>query len=521
MSSVQAVIAALNQQSAINNCPQPTSRLSRSRPDISSIKNKFESTSTPKRSSNIEKSIIKERTSSLNRVSLPPSPLSSSASPYRSERSPLSNGRYSRTDVSTGVKNDSKIESLKKQLEQVTLERDTLKRQISDEKLTSTLTPPITPFWFDMDDHNEDKQYQEDYDDMMIDYHHQFFVKMQEQQQVKSLQSQLAACEIGTHWMINKYLGELEQERLYTKSLNAIVKNQEELINAVEISTSRPSSIMSTSYHQQQQTFLLQSQVEIQRMELEDKQEMLNIMADEREIMLKKINQLTQQLQSDSVITQQQQQMESGSRRQRNHPRTVSSSSSCSTSSYETTISSSTLSISDWVQLHDRQHQSTPLSISLTKSSPSSRPYSPPQTPPPKERLPPLPTSGSILSSTSSFSTIASVATTTSSPRSTFILAPSSPMPPSTPSSLALSSSASSINSQSSLSSLSSSSSGDIHGLLAHQKSLQDVRTLNDHHYQHYQHHHGYTSGDPSFYSDKRVIRQKSFWKGWKQRLSN
>ncbi|ORZ13239.1 hypothetical protein BCR42DRAFT_419478 [Absidia repens] len=520
MSSVQAVIAALNQQNNQNDPRQPSNRQSKSNHDVASIRDRFGASPNATTEFKIHRSSHMEKrgttTATVNRPA-------SSLVPLRHD---------SLMDSTTRTKinhQQATKQQLVERLERMNMEINQLKQQLYDNAIDTPNTrtcelpetemptlPPACFIWFDVDDDSMDNNSniegdnlsssEIDYDDVIADYNRHIFTQGQQQQNINTLQRQLAACEIGTQWMMNKYLGELELERLHTRSLDTIVQNQEDLINIME---SKPIEPVDTA-HQEQQTFLLHSQLELQRMELDDKQEMINLMADERDILVNKIKRLSQQLHQQQYYINQTPQhcaVESMEKRSKNHPRSPSSSSTCSTSSYNTTVSSTSTSCLDWVNINGiQQHnQSTYLLSSFSKHpTAAGNLYSPPQTPPPREKLPPLPTS----SSSSSVTTTPNL-----SPRSTLVSA--------TPS---LSSSLATLESSSSLS---SSTTSDYQGSLSHQSSMPDIRSYHDQQYhRRTTYHHRRDSGDPALGSpvgrhEKGAIRQKSFWKGWRQRLSS
>ncbi|SAL95724.1 hypothetical protein [Absidia glauca] len=478
MSNVQAVIAALNQQSNATNGASPTSnRRSKQGPDIASLRSQFGSSSAhkpPKRSSQVEANPATPR--------------------QRLSSSPI----------------DATKASLIEQLEKVTTERDQLKGRLdgrmidsapespacvsSTKKEISTLPPDSSSFcWFDVNDidsgntcsaqqHLTDDHTNEE--DIINTYNQRVSTQNQQEQQILTLQQQLAACDIGTQWMMNKYVGELERTRLHTNLLVSIVKNQEKLINAMENNNSKPISLSS----QEQQIVLLQSQLELQRMELDDKEDLITLMAEERDILAQKVKQLTYQMLYTTPSSPHHPPIE-GERQHRNHPRTSSSSSTGSSlSSYTTNTSLSTLSLVDWISVNNIQQQynsqSAPL-MTTSMAKPPSKSVSPPQTPPPKQKLPLLPSSSSSSSSSSWSSEL--------SPRSTLVLTPSSS--PGLPSFERL-------------------PSLDYQDSLLHKKSMPDMLPLQDYHHQ-------YTLGYSGFEeSGKGLGRQKSFWKGWRNRLS-
>ncbi|CAO3628339.1 unnamed protein product [Cunninghamella blakesleeana] len=517
--SVQAVIAQLNQQSNSTdiqpNFKRSSSRLnstfltnnnnnnnnsnSNSKNELASIRNRFNinnnNNSINNNNSNNKNSneFLKKAASSLKEVN-------------------NNNNKYIRSSekVLNTESKDLPLEKMKTQLEKITLERDSLKQQLTYCHLNHTSTPCDSgltlshdPLWFEIEDEKKDEDHYED----VITQYYQSCSNHQYRQQIDQLKRQLAACEIGTQWMMGKYLGELERERLHTKSLKTIVQSQETLINTMEnnykhTSSSSSSSSASTTlsnsfstnsmnsihsslssshnnHHYQQQYFLLRSQVDLQKMELDDKQDMIHMLMDEREFLLRKLNN--------------------------------NKSPSCSSMKRRSRVISTSSSLSsDSTNIIQQQHQQLPYHI-LTSSSSPIRPYSPPQTPPPFDRLPALPTSTSISSTLSSTSTTPMTMTPPSSQRPSMITFDHKPIVHEYE------------NDQDHVDHV------DHHlqhpqrySSLLHKSSMPDIRSI------HYSALNSprtslgsHPSMDPYLLSKKSLSRQRSFWKGWKQRLSN
>ncbi|KAG2236386.1 hypothetical protein BDF21DRAFT_431052 [Thamnidium elegans] len=86
-------------------------------------------------------------------------------------------------------------------------------------------------------------------------------------------------CDRGIQMTIMKYVTDLETQRLEVKALKQVVKKQDELITKLEIKLSIESS-----------DELLQEQVQLQKIELDNKRELLSQLLNEREDLLRRIN---------------------------------------------------------------------------------------------------------------------------------------------------------------------------------------------------------------------------------------
>ncbi|KAI9020215.1 hypothetical protein CLU79DRAFT_719990 [Phycomyces nitens] len=122
-------------------------------------------------------------------------------------------------------------------------------------------------------------------------------------QEIARLTEQLLACDRGVQMTVEKYVTELEKERLETKALSEVVKKQEELIVRLEnklqgmppvkeLSSSAVSKELQDPIKRISQVStgnedLLREQVELQRIEIEDKQEMLTHLLTERNSLLR------------------------------------------------------------------------------------------------------------------------------------------------------------------------------------------------------------------------------------------
>ncbi|KAI7848801.1 hypothetical protein BDC45DRAFT_522345 [Circinella umbellata] len=127
------------------------------------------------------------------------------------------------------------------------------------------------------------------------------------EEKIAFLTEQLRAADQGTKIAVQHYLSELEQERLRTKTLQEVLKKQEELITTLESKlvfspttapkiASRPprnaslaSPTLENSSNNNNSERALREQVESQRIELEDKRTLLTQLLNEREDILKKV----------------------------------------------------------------------------------------------------------------------------------------------------------------------------------------------------------------------------------------
>lgn len=97
------------------------------------------------------------------------------------------------------------------------------------------------------------------------------------EEELFSTSQQQIECDKGMQMAIVKYITDLEQEKLETKRLKSLVKKQDELILKLEQTTTPKDE-------------LLKEQVELQKIELDNKRELLSQLLNEREELLKKIN---------------------------------------------------------------------------------------------------------------------------------------------------------------------------------------------------------------------------------------
>lgn len=125
-----------------------------------------------------------------------------------------------------------------------------------------------------------------------------------EKGQTEVFKQQIVATEQSMQQIIAHYVSELEKERLKTKKLNAITTKQNDLISILEAKLKEISNQQANNDYSEDTTIqitpipskhekLLEAQVELQGLELEDKERLLFILLDERDKLCIKVNQLS------------------------------------------------------------------------------------------------------------------------------------------------------------------------------------------------------------------------------------
>ncbi|KAI8062480.1 hypothetical protein BC940DRAFT_349543 [Gongronella butleri] len=312
------------------------------------------------------------------------------------------------TTTSTGTNTATSSishDQLQKQLDVVTRERDDLRARLS------AMTDEAD--WAGLCDENEISDEECDYDEIIASYHrHASQKNMGQQRLIDDLTHQLSACERGTQWMVTRFVHDLEQERLQTKALKSLASNQQQLIQTMEdtlklgqrasqpplppkedpplaCKKGRETSFSASPSFYEQQYYLLNAQVELQRLELDDHQDMLAQITQERDQLLLRVSKHasmhhpplspTLMLMSPpaSVVSSSSPSSPSAPL----HPRTSSSSTDCSVQSY---LSWSSFDDAKLPPFAAASHHGA-----STFALP--RPYTPPQTPPPRDPLPQVP----------------------------------------------------------------------------------------------------------------------------------
>lgn len=127
-----------------------------------------------------------------------------------------------------------------------------------------------------------------------------------QESQTEALKQQIVVTEQSMQQIIANYVSTLEKERLQTKRLNAIIAKQDNLISTLEAKLKEISNQQNNNNDDDggdttvQMTFtpskhekLLEAQVELQGLELEDKERLLSMLLDERDKLCIKVDQLS------------------------------------------------------------------------------------------------------------------------------------------------------------------------------------------------------------------------------------
>jgi len=206
-----------------------------------------------------------------------------------------------------------RVEYLALKLEQVSEERDYFEKELNElahkQKQNVIMSSPLSPAFSQIDQQDiviEDEQklqsqnndaymadllnvYEEisDHDDHeggddMQLFDEQSASQIQSQQEeIEILNDKLIECDRGVQITLMKYVADLETQRLEAKALKQVVKKQDELITKLE------AKIKDTPENPDE---LLKEQVEVQRVELENKRELLAQLLNEREDLLRRLN---------------------------------------------------------------------------------------------------------------------------------------------------------------------------------------------------------------------------------------
>ncbi|OAD01221.1 hypothetical protein MUCCIDRAFT_156745 [Mucor lusitanicus CBS 277.49] len=102
-----------------------------------------------------------------------------------------------------------------------------------------------------------------------------------QQEEIEILNDKLIECDRGVQITLMKYVADLETQRLEAKALKQVVKKQDELITKLEAKIKEIP---------ENPDALLKEQVEVQRVELENKRELLAQLLNEREDLLRRLN---------------------------------------------------------------------------------------------------------------------------------------------------------------------------------------------------------------------------------------
>lgn len=216
-----------------------------------------------------------------------------------------------------------RVEYLALKLEQVSEERDMFEKELRELQLKNSskqhkddASAPMSPaytYQHDIVMEEEQKLHNQNNDAYMADIlnvyeeisersededgegdHMQIFDEAEtgepEDHIIEDIQSQSQQlqqdCDRGMQMAIVKYVTDLETQKLETKALKEVVKKQDELITKLENKVKAAESSTSTAGDDE----LLKEQVEVQRVELENKRELLAQLLNEREDLLRRLN---------------------------------------------------------------------------------------------------------------------------------------------------------------------------------------------------------------------------------------
>ncbi|KAG0746342.1 hypothetical protein G6F57_008641 [Rhizopus arrhizus] len=171
-----------------------------------------------------------------------------------------------------------RVEYLAQKLEQVSEEKDYFEKELRQINQSVPLSPAFSQEQIEKQQRANDAfisdivhVYEEmpDTESMIFD----------EKIELEQLQDQLVECDKGVQMTIAKYVNDIEIQKLETKALQHVVEKQDELISKLE-----------HKLKDNADQLLLKEQVEVQRIELENKRELLSQLLNEREELLRRIN---------------------------------------------------------------------------------------------------------------------------------------------------------------------------------------------------------------------------------------
>ncbi|CAO3616766.1 unnamed protein product [Cunninghamella blakesleeana] len=220
-----------------------------------------------------------------------------------------------------------RVEYLAQKLEQISEERDQLEKELSSYK--DRHGSLATPHHHSIINESNEKlmnrksqqkrntlhQQEDEYFNEILDAYERHSENMDDihqkyQEQIETMENAMVEYDQGMKMAMQKYVADMEAQRLQNKTLQSMVKKQEELISKLEdrlkengdtsittnsitdLSSSSSSSALpnNDSSIEQHDEILLRQQVELQRIELESKRDLLTQLLNEREGLLKKIN---------------------------------------------------------------------------------------------------------------------------------------------------------------------------------------------------------------------------------------
>ncbi|ORX62423.1 hypothetical protein DM01DRAFT_1331847 [Hesseltinella vesiculosa] len=205
-----------------------------------------------------------------------------------------------------------RVEYLAQKLEQITEEKEAAERELLEyKKQASSLVTPLSPE-FDPEDYlqhpsgedediklqlpptdNQDNAHpppEEDdgYFDGILDAYDEPDREETHDQEV--VEQQMLEYEQGMQRAMQQYVLDLERQRLLNRQLQSVIDKQDKLISTLE--GNRPASVVNNPKQDQQESeeILLRQQVDLQRIELESKRDLLTQLLNEREELLKSVH---------------------------------------------------------------------------------------------------------------------------------------------------------------------------------------------------------------------------------------
>ncbi|KAI8065926.1 hypothetical protein BC940DRAFT_303211 [Gongronella butleri] len=240
-----------------------------------------------------------------------------------------------------------RVEYLAQKLEQVSEERDAFERELLELKKRvaavpppSSIATPLSPEFNPEDyllhptgedehgndvppeemalNHNpaeENQHYDADaaahdddvYIDDILDAYENDNAHHEEEHQEQQL---LQEIEQGMKMAMQQYVLDLERQRLQNRQLQSVIDKQDKLIRALEGDSPVEAAAVPENKEQgikSEEAALLRQQVELQRIELESKRDLLTQLLNEREDLLKKVHRDSSNQQVDDSTSQQQQ----------------------------------------------------------------------------------------------------------------------------------------------------------------------------------------------------------------------
>ncbi|KAI9481105.1 MAG: hypothetical protein EXX96DRAFT_203619 [Benjaminiella poitrasii] len=186
-----------------------------------------------------------------------------------------------------------RVEYLAVKLEQVSEERDHFEQQYQDllksQMKSMSSNSPLSPAFSHIDNQ---KKHANDMNDILNVYEEISDIVSEDDDAGDELkifedhaihEEQKLEQERGIQQALMKYITDLEKQRLETNALKEVIKKQDELISKMELK-------MKENVSDNEEMLIIKEQVEVQRIELENKRELLSQLLNEREDLQRKLN---------------------------------------------------------------------------------------------------------------------------------------------------------------------------------------------------------------------------------------